>query len=49
MAIADELGEAEPDMTKFNKLAARDQEILAVMIQGLSDREIAATGLRVSY
>lgn len=41
MAIADEV-ETEPDLTEFNKLTPREQEILEVMSQGLNTREIAA-------
>lgn len=42
MAIADEVGNGEPDLTEFNKLTPREQEILEVMSQGLNNREIAA-------
>jgi len=41
MAIADELGEAEPDLTEFNKPTPR--AILETMSQGWNNREIAAT------
>jgi DNA-binding NarL/FixJ family response regulator len=42
MVIADEVEEGEPDLTEFNKLTPREQEILEVMSQGLNNREIAA-------
>jgi len=41
MAIAHESGEAEPDITKFNKLTPREREILKTMSQGLNNRETA--------
>ena len=43
MAIAHESGEAEPDITKFNKLTPREREILKTMSQGLNNRETAVT------
>jgi DNA-binding NarL/FixJ family response regulator len=42
MPLADESEDAEPDLTEFNKLTPREQEILEVMSQGLNNREIAA-------
>jgi DNA-binding NarL/FixJ family response regulator len=41
MAIADDVGESKQDLTEFKKLTLREQEILDVMIRGVSDREIA--------
>jgi len=42
MAIVDEAGEGELDLTEFNILTPREQEILKMMSQGLNNREIAA-------
>ena len=43
MAIADKFRDAEPDITKFNKLTPREREILKTMSQGLNNRETAVT------
>jgi len=42
MAIVDEAGEGEPDLTEFNVVTPREKEILAVMSQGLDNHEITA-------
>ena len=43
MAIANKFRDIELDMTEFNILTLREQEILEVMSHGLNNRETAAT------